>query len=176
MSAPSSLARSGRKGRVAASSTRASSRSEASREQLERDMDLLDERSGRSQQELEDLQRFLRSHGAYAGMIDGQWGDETEAAVRKYQRARNLVVDGVAGRNFKLAMEVEGVQRFLQCYGYFALRRGSDGKVVKADGSDGRVDGRMDDKSKAAVRKYQQETGLNVDGIAAGNTKAQIMQ
>ena len=43
------------------------------------------------------LQRRLNDAGFDAGEIDGRFGSRTEAAVRSFQEARGLDVDGVAG-------------------------------------------------------------------------------
>jgi hypothetical protein len=44
------------------------------------------------------LEFFLRSKGFYPGSVDGRYTGRTVAAVRRYQRARHLLVDGIAGR------------------------------------------------------------------------------
>ncbi|MFP4300286.1 MAG: peptidoglycan-binding domain-containing protein [Spirulinaceae cyanobacterium] len=43
------------------------------------------------------LQQRLRNLGYYQGDITGQFGDTTEAAVRRFQQAQGLTVDGVVG-------------------------------------------------------------------------------
>ena len=44
------------------------------------------------------LQKALSALGYYTGNVDGYFGNGTEDAVKAYQRARGLSVDGVAGR------------------------------------------------------------------------------
>lgn len=44
------------------------------------------------------LQTALKNAGYYNGAIDGQYYDQTYAAVKKFQRAQGLVVDGIAGK------------------------------------------------------------------------------
>lgn len=43
------------------------------------------------------LQQRLRTEGFYSGAIDGIFGSQTEAAVRKAQAENNLTVDGIVG-------------------------------------------------------------------------------
>jgi peptidoglycan hydrolase-like protein with peptidoglycan-binding domain len=43
------------------------------------------------------LQRHLRAVGAAPGPVDGRFGPQTEAAVRRFQSARGLAVDGIVG-------------------------------------------------------------------------------
>jgi len=40
------------------------------------------------------IQWRLRGYGYYYGLIDGVWGQGTEAAVERFQRSRGLQVDG----------------------------------------------------------------------------------
>ncbi len=44
------------------------------------------------------LQTALKNLGYYKGSIDGQYYDQTYAAVKSFQRANGLVVDGIAGK------------------------------------------------------------------------------
>ncbi|NUL49334.1 N-acetylmuramoyl-L-alanine amidase [Cellulosimicrobium funkei] len=54
-------------------------------------------RSGNSGTEVEYLQRGLKASSGVDLATDGHFGDQTEAAVSAYQKARGLTVDGVAG-------------------------------------------------------------------------------
>lgn len=53
-------------------------------------------RIGSSGSGVSDLQRLLNQNGANL-TVDGQYGSQTEAAVRAYQKANGLSVDGIAG-------------------------------------------------------------------------------
>ncbi len=44
-----------------------------------------------------DIQQALKNAGYYTGKIDGQIGRNTRKAIRAFQRANGLTVDGIAG-------------------------------------------------------------------------------
>ena len=50
------------------------------------------------------LQTALKNAGYYKGAIDGQYYDQTYAAVKAFQRAAGLAVDGIAGRKTQNAL------------------------------------------------------------------------
>ena len=50
--------------------------------------------------------RRLASEGYYQGTIDGQMGSRTFYAIRAYQRAHNLRVDGQIGPQVLSAMRI----------------------------------------------------------------------
>ncbi|MDT8860344.1 peptidoglycan-binding protein [Alkalihalobacillus sp. MEB130] len=54
-------------------------------------------RFGSNGSQVEQLQQKLKEQGYYKHSITGQFGRVTEAAVRDFQRANNLVVDGIVG-------------------------------------------------------------------------------
>ena len=120
-----------------------------------------------------DLQQALKALGHDAGSIDGIFGARTESAVRAFQQAREIPVDGIVGRvtwiNIDEADQSEPV-----------LRVGSSGLPVRrlqswmsAVGFDtGGVDGRFSPKTEAAVKDLQQRSKLDVDGVVGPKTWA----
>lgn len=46
---------------------------------------------------IEQVQHLLAYHGLYLGAVDGLWGPVTEKAVRGFQKAFGLEVDGIVG-------------------------------------------------------------------------------
>ena len=52
------------------------------------------------------IQQRLRDGGYYTYTIDGIYGSRTTAAVKKFQRARGLTVDGVCGPNTLSALGI----------------------------------------------------------------------
>lgn len=64
-------------------------------------------RRGSSGSEVRKIQEKLKRWGYYSGNVDGIYGSRTEDAVRKFQRANGLTVDGIAGRNTLAAMGIQ---------------------------------------------------------------------
>lgn len=56
------------------------------------------------------LQRELKAAGFDPGSVDGQYGTGTANAVRAYQRAHGLSVDGKAGTNTMRALQTDGFE------------------------------------------------------------------
>jgi peptidoglycan hydrolase-like protein with peptidoglycan-binding domain len=122
-----------------------------------------------------DLQEALKALGHDPGPIDGVFGAGTERAVRSFQQAKGIAVDGIVGRvtwiNIDEADQSEPV-----------LRLGSTGLPVRrlqsrmgAVGFDtGGVDGRFSPKTKAAVGQLQQRFDLAVDGVVGPKTWAVV--
>lgn len=121
------------------------------------------------------LQYLLRNRGVYKSKIDGIFGDSTEAAVRKFQRAKGLKADGVVGSQTWPILLVR-------------LKKGDKGDAVRAlqillrsfDGSQGQMpfitqemDGVFGASTEKNVRTYQRDTygkKLKVDGIVGART------
>ncbi len=49
-------------------------------------------------EDIKKLQEFLKDAGFSAGSIDGIFGKNTREAVRLFQKANSLKVDGIAGK------------------------------------------------------------------------------
>jgi len=121
-----------------------------------------------SKEPIKTVQYLLRQHGSANVVADGIFGPKTAAAVRDFQAAHNLTVDGVVGNQTWPALIVQvakgsqgeavrGVQS------QFAARAGEPGKGLQVDGIFG-------PKTDDAVRAFQAADSLTVDGIVGPNT------
>lgn len=55
-----------------------------------------------------ELQRYLQNNGLYHGNLDGSFGPQTLAAVRAFQSAHNIKVDGIVGPQTRSTMLGKG--------------------------------------------------------------------
>src|SRR4051812_7311462 len=116
------------------------------------------------------LQVALRAKGLYGGDVDGWYGAGTRRGVRRLQRRRHLVVDGVAGPRTLRALGRRGRPPL----GGRAIRPGAAGLDVAAmqfllawqGFPSGTIDGGYGSRTGAALRRFQHRAGLRADGIA----------
>lgn len=117
------------------------------------------------------LQRILVMNKLldYTG-IDGNFGAQTEAAVKAFQQSNGLTVDGIVGpltwqalpadpdtpelSNGSSGSEVSAMQQVLKNAGLYT----------------GPIDGDFGPNTEAAVRAYQTQRGVTVDGIVGDQT------
>ena len=120
------------------------------------------------------LQRiFVMTKVLTHGDITGNFDSTTEQAVKDFQQDAGLTVDGVVGPNTWQALPADPNTPL--------LRRGASGNVVTAlqnglkkystPATDpGAVDGDFGPKTEAAVKAYQQDRGVESDGIVGDQT------
>ncbi|MFC0273405.1 peptidoglycan-binding protein [Metabacillus herbersteinensis] len=135
---------------------------------------------------VEDLQRKLTSLGFTTKGIDGAFGNNTDQAVRQFQKSRRLTVDGVVGPVTRKALGgTSGTKPPSSpdkpSTGTISgtLKMGSHGSGVKtlqstltAKGYNTKgVDGIFGSNTYKAVRSFQKSKNLSVDGIVGPVTK-----
>ncbi|WP_221568444.1 peptidoglycan-binding protein [Alkalihalobacillus sp. TS-13] len=124
---------------------------------------------GSSGSDVAELQDYLMTKGVFPYHTStGYYGDITVEAVKDFQRKRNLKVDGIAGPQTNHAVKV--------------LRYGNIGKQVihiqyqlKQTGHySSNLDGIYGNGTVSAVKSFQKQQGLVVDGIAGPNTRSAL--
>jgi murein DD-endopeptidase MepM/ murein hydrolase activator NlpD len=124
---------------------------------------------------VEQLQEILNDLGYSAGTADGIFGAKTEAAVRAFQTDNELTADGLVGRKTKQALEDQW--RPLP-----TLRRGDrsddvaylQGLLNDAGFDAGPTDGIFGGRTESAVRGFQTDNDLTVDGIVGRQTWTEL--
>jgi N-acetylmuramoyl-L-alanine amidase len=126
-----------------------------------------------------DLQRRLHRLGFDPG-ISGSYDEHTTEAVRSFQRRRRLPVDGVCGPETWSAL-VEADYRLGDrvLSRQVPMLRGDDIAELQerlgALGFDaGRVDGIFGDDTARALREFQRNVGLPVDGVCGPEALAEL--
>jgi N-acetylmuramoyl-L-alanine amidase len=119
-----------------------------------------------------DLQQRLAKLGFETAAVEGgAYGDSTAAAVRAFQTARGLRVDGICGRQTWSGLVEAGYRlgdRLL--YHRTPMLRGDDvvdlQEKLNALGFDaGRADGIFGPSTTEALREFQRNVGAVIDGI-----------
>jgi N-acetylmuramoyl-L-alanine amidase len=137
-------------------------------------------RPGDGGEAVRDLQQRLSRLGLPSADELGRYGPETERAVRSFQERRGLRVDGICGPQTWSAIVESGFRlgdRLL--YHRRPMLRGDDVAALQqrlnALGFDaGRGDGILGEQTAAALRDFQRNAGIAVDGIAGPATLAAL--
>ena len=150
-------------------------------------------RSGKYKSAVVPLQKRLRALGYYSGNIDGYFGSQTYRAVRNFQSRNRLTVTGVADPYTQQVLYSASAKAYSgssasgssssssTSSGYRLLYWGCRGDAVKKlqqaliDAGYKSIvrsaDGIFGQWTYDAVRAYQKDKGLAVDGIAGKNTQ-----
>lgn len=118
-------------------------------------------------------QMLLFAEGYYTDKLDGSFGNNTDAAVRKYQKAKKLVVDGIVGPATWSALIGTEIKDDLKVV-FNQVTRGDAGwdvlvmqKICKAYGYYlGMLDKRFGNGTFTAVQLLQKRLGIPADGVA----------
>ena len=139
-------------------------------------------RVGSAGDEVTRLQTRLLELGYYSGEIDGQYGQGTADAVMLFQNQHNLIADGIAGNDTRGILYGQNAEPYIPTPTPSAtpskIAKGDRGDAVKAlqqrlkdlNYYSGSVDGDFGGGTQEAVRLFQQQSGLEVDGVCADQT------
>ena len=120
------------------------------------------------------LQVALRANGLYKGEVDGISGPMTRSALVRFQRRHGIRATGKVGYITRCKLGALGKPLL----GQRELRRGRVGwdvaslefRLRRFGLPAGKLDGRFDAATAAALKRYQRARGLDPDGIAGGRT------
>lgn len=129
------------------------------------------------------LQQLLKDKGYLKGLVDGIFGNQTYLAVTSFQQTSGLTVDGIVGSKTWEALgsasfTSRGSSKQDNKISTSLIKKGSRGSAVtqlqqqlKNKGYlKGAVDGIFGDQTYSAVRSFQKDAGLAVDGIVGSKT------
>ena len=142
-------------------------------------------RLGSRGQAVTELQNMLKREGLYRYQIDGIFGSRTEQAVRQFQQKNKLLIDGIVGPQTWAALN--GVESQPDKPTQASppkhssnpvLRLGARGEAVKelqkklkeAGVYPYAVDGLFGQQTLSAVKSFQLQQGLAVDGVVGPKT------
>lgn len=148
--------------------------------------------------DVKQLQQLMKNLGLYSGTVDGDYGSYTASAVSAFQRKYGLYVDGMVGSQTAQMLNrlaggsgnastnqsttntntagntgTSAAYTFTRNLSYGL--QGSDVSALqqilaKLGYSVGSIDGYFGNYTLAAVKAFQADYGLIVDGVAAGQT------
>ncbi|MBQ9299148.1 MAG: peptidoglycan-binding protein [Clostridia bacterium] len=154
-------------------------------------------RSGDAGYQVANLQEALKRLGYYTAEITGSYDTATFVAVKRFQQDHRLTVDGVAGPKVLSALnpiidptqapEIQiaaatATPAPITAENVVVLRRGTRGmavtrlqeRLVSLGYYNITPDGIYDADDIAAVRAFQQKSGLTVDGVAGLETQLML--
>ena len=133
------------------------------------------------------LQQALKNLGYYDGVVDGQFGDGTVQAVKLFQSQHGLETDGLAGEATLTLLYSGSAQTFVATPTPSptpsVIRKGEHSDRVMAVQErlkelgyySGEIDGQFGNGTEEAVRLFQRQNGLDVDGVIGSMTLAAVM-
>ncbi len=144
-------------------------------------------RNGSSGEDVEKLQRALQIKKHYNGTVDGKYGPATVAAVKSYQRASKLSVNGRADSRTIMSLfgslsettakndpGMDGISSISRISVPKTSRPGNYGSHVKGLQQalklkgyyKAPIDSSYGQQTSDAVKRYQKAVGLEADGVA----------
>jgi N-acetylmuramoyl-L-alanine amidase len=112
----------------------------------------------------------------------GEFGGATEAAVRAFQQARNVLVDGhVDSLTWQELVEAGYALGDRVLYLRYPFARGDDVRMLQSrlnllGFNAGREDGILGPRADHAIREFQRNVGLPVDGIVGATTHQALLR
>lgn len=141
---------------------------------------------GAAGDEVTRLQTQLKALGYYTGEVDGQYGQGTALAVKLFQNQQGLIADGLAGTDTLNSLYSGKADYYIPT----PTPSPTPSKMAKGDQGDavkslqqrlkdlgyytGSVDGDYGGGTQEAIRLFQSQNSLTVDGVCGSATMAAI--
>ena len=137
-----------------------------------------------SPQAQKEVQRHLKELGVYSGAVDGIWGRDSQEALERFQRARELQVTGNLNQATLATMGIKPAD-LLSLNEQSGAMAGRDvqGRALNAEAVrtiqgrlkqlglySGDADGIWGDSTQAALERFQRDRGLQASGYLNPNT------
>jgi len=137
---------------------------------------------GENNSNVKNLQIVLQSLGHYSGTLDGNYGKGTEQAVSAFQTAQGLTADGLAGEQTVSALLTAYNASSTGLGNAVSLYPGDNGAQVTALQQalnslgyyKGSIDGNYGKATEEAVKRFQKNRKMSIDGIAGPGTLAAL--
>ncbi len=142
---------------------------------------------GATGDDVKSVQTRLKQLKFYTGTVDGQYSTSTIAAMKAFQQMNGLTASGEGNLSTYAqlysddALNAEGVKYGASSATYTTLRAGATGAAVirlqqtlASYNYEVSVTGVYDDATVKAVRSFQVNNGLSVDGVAGKNTQTKL--
>ena len=141
-------------------------------------------RYGSSGEDVKRLQTRLTELGYYHGKISGNYLEGTQSGISAFQEKNGLTADGVAGPTTLAKVDAaynalgSSSSSSASSSSSSGLKLNSTGKEVSALQTDlttlgyywAQITGNFGGKTETAVKRFQEENGLTVDGVAGKKT------
>lgn len=126
-----------------------------------------------------EVQNRLKYYGYYSGNLDSIFGSSVQKAVKAFQTANKLKVDGKVGPATLSALQSETAVSKKTAAETATLAYGSHGEAVKKLQTElknafyytGKIDGIFGSEVNTAVKNFQASAGLTVDGKVGNATR-----
>ena len=123
------------------------------------------------------MQRTLSDRGYRVGGVDGRMGPQTQAALRRFQRAERLEATGQLNHRTLVALGIQkgdAVASDEELHYDRALVRRAQQTLNSRGFHAGPVNGRIDERTHAALRQFQRSENLEDTGRLNERTLAAL--
>lgn len=147
---------------------------------------------------VEEIQEILKGAGISCGPIDGRMGGQTRKAIREFQEAKGIKVNGIVNQETWLELNREKAalvnlkkkekteepivspveERPQEIKPELPKDRIKQIQLAlkKAGFNPGSIDGRIGKKTRKAIREFQKAKGLKVDSVVGEETWQELMK